>query len=242
MLVDRAGPGRRGAPGRAPAGPGTQGRPGGRGRATLTTVSDSLDLGLFPLDLVLLPGERVPLHLFEPRYRQLYADCTLEDTPFVVLQTGPTGTAEVGCSARFETLVRRFDDGRLNVLVQGIAPVRLIEETEGRLYFSALVEPLEDDPAAPPAELVADVLTRFRALAGLGESEMPEAPEGAPLSYAMAGAFDLPATAKQELLESRDEGERLAMVAGLLATVDKETEHARMAAQRASTNGKVSTP
>jgi Lon protease-like protein len=205
-------------------------------------VSDSLDLGLFPLDLVLLPGERVPLHLFEPRYRQLYADCTLEGALFVVVQTGPTGTAEVGCSARFETLVRRFDDGRLNVLVQGVAPVRLIEETEGRLYFSALVEPLEDDPAPAPAELVADVLTRFRALAGLGGSEMPEAPEGTPLSYAVAGAFDLPAAAKQELLESRDEGARLAMVAALLATVDKEMEHARMAAQRASTNGKVSTP
>lgn len=215
---------------------------GGGGRARLTPVSDSLDLGLFPLDLVLLPGEKAPLHLFEPRYRQLYADCTLEDTPFVVVQAGPTGTAEVGCSARFETLVRRFDDGRLNVIVQGVAPVRLIEETEGRLYFSALVEPLEDDPAAAPPELVADVLARFRALAGLGPAEMPDAPEGVPLSYAVAGAFDLPSGSKQELLESRDEGTRLAMVAELLATVDKEMEHARMAAHRAGTNGKVSTP
>lgn len=205
-------------------------------------MSESIDLGLFPLDLVLLPGEKAPLHLFEPRYRQLYADCTLEDRPFVVLQAGPTGTAEVGCSARFETLVRRFDDGRLNVLVQGIAPVRLIEETEGRLYFSALVEPLEDDPAPAPPGLVAGVLTRFRALAGLGGSEMPDAPEGVPLSYAVAGAFDLPDTAKQELLESRDESARLAMVAELLARVDKEMEHARMAAHRASMNGKVSTP
>lgn len=215
---------------------------GGGGRARLTPVSDSLDLGLFPLDLVLLPGEKAPLHLFEPRYRQLYADCTLEDTPFVVVQAGPTGTAEVGCSARFETLVRRFDDGRLNVIVQGVTPVRLIEETEGRLYFSALVEPLEDDAAAAPPELVADVLARFRALAGLGPAEMPDAPEGVALSYAVAGAFDLPSGAKQELLESRDEGTRLGMVAELLATVDKEMEHARMAAHRAGTNGKVSTP
>lgn len=215
---------------------------GGRGRATLTAVSDSLDLGLFPLDLVLLPGEKTPLHLFEPRYRQLYADCTLEDVPFVVLQAGPAGTAEVGCSARFETLVRRFDDGRLNVIVQGEAPVRLIEETDGRLYFSARVERLEDDPAPAPPELAADVLTRFRALAGLGPSEMPDVPEGVPLSYAVAGAFDLPSGAKQELLESRDEGARLGMVTELLATVEKEIEHARMAAHRASTNGKVSTP
>lgn len=205
-------------------------------------MSDSLDLGLFPLDLVLLPGEKVPLHLFEPRYRQLYADCTLEDQPFVVVQAGPTGTAEVGCTARFETLVRRFEDGRLNVIVQGAAPVRLVEETEGRLYFSAIVEPLEDEPGTPPPEVVADVLARYRALAGLGENDMPDAPEGVPLSYAVAGAFDLPAGAKQELLESRDEGTRLAMVVDLLTAVDREMEHARIAAHRAGTNGKVSTP
>src|SRR4029450_941005 len=108
---------------------------------TLGRVSDPLDLGLFPLDLVLLPGERIPLHLFEPRYRQLYADCVLEDSPFVVLQAGPPGTADVGCSALFESLVRRFEDGRLNVIVAGVEPVRVIEETEGRLYFSARVAP-----------------------------------------------------------------------------------------------------
>jgi Lon protease-like protein len=205
-------------------------------------VSDPFDLGLFPLDLVLLPGEKTPLHLFEPRYRQLYADCTLEDTPFVVVHGGLTGTAEVGCSARFESLIRRFEDGRLNVIVQGVAPVRLVEETEGRLYFSALVEELEDAPATPAAGLVDDVLTRYRALAGLDEGGMPEAPEGTPLSYAVAGAFDLPLEAKQQLLESRDEAERLALVAELLAAVDKEMEHARVAAHRAGTNGKVSTP
>lgn len=59
-------------------------------------MSEIADLGLFPLGLVLLPSERAPLHLFEPRYRQLYADCVLEDTPFVVVQAGPTGTADVG--------------------------------------------------------------------------------------------------------------------------------------------------
>lgn len=205
-------------------------------------MSDPLDLGLFPLDLVLLPGEKAPLHLFEPRYRQLYADCTLEDVPFVVVHGGLTGTAEVGCSARFESLIRRFEDGRLNVIVQGVTPVRLVEETEGRLYFSALVEELEDASAAPDPALVEDVLTRFRALAGLGEDGMPEAPDGVPLSYAVAGVFELPLDAKQRLLESRDEAERLAMVADLLAAVDKEMEHARMAAHRAGTNGKVSTP
>ena len=237
MLVDPAG-------GRAdPVAPVPAARDGtrGRGASRLRGVS-GLDLGLFPLDLVLLPGERAPLHLFEPRYRQLYADCTLEDRPFVVVHAGETGTADIGCTARFETLVRRYDDGRLSVVVQGVEPVRLVEETDGRLYFSAVVEPLSDDPSPAPAGLAADVLARFRALAGLGDAAKPEAPEGTPLSYAVAGAFALPSDAKQRLLESRDEGERLGMLADLLRGVERQMEHARVAAQRASTNGKVATP
>jgi Lon protease-like protein len=200
-----------------------------------------MDLGLFPLDLVVLPGEAVPLHLFEPRYRQLYADCVLEDRPFVIVREGPTGPADVGCSTRFETLVRRFEDGRLNVIAQGLEPVELVEESEGRLYFSARVRPLADEAAEAPPELAGRVLARFRALADLPEDAMPPAPEGTPLSYAVAGAFELPAGPKQELLESRDEGARLAMVEEILATADQGLQHARIAAERASTNGKVAT-
>ncbi len=205
-------------------------------------MSDPLDLGLFPLDLVLLPGERVPLHLFEPRDRQLYADCVLEDRPFVILRASPQGTEDVGCSARFETLVQRFEDGRLNVVVAGVEPVRVVEETDGRLYFSAQVEALADEPADAPEELVARVMGRYRSLAGLDDSSPPGLPEGVPRSYAVASRFELPSEPKQELLEERSEPRRLELVAGLLEQVDKEMAHARLAARRASTNGKVSTP
>ncbi len=203
---------------------------------------DAPDLGLFPLGLVLLPSELIPLHLFEPRYRQLYADCVLEDRPFVVVQAGPTGTADVGCSARFEKLVRRFEDGRLDVIVQGVAPVRVVEETEGNLYFSARVEPLDDEEGEVPPDLSEGVLRRFRSLAGLPDDARPEAPEGTPLSYAVAGRLELAPGPKQQLLESRDEAHRLALLSELLDAVGREMEHARMAARRASTNGKVSTP
>lgn len=205
-------------------------------------MGDLQDLGLFPLELVLLPGERVPLHLFEERYRQLYADCVLEDQPFVIVQAGPTGTAEIGCAARFDELARRFEDGRLNVIVLGVSPVELVEETEGRLYFSAMVRELSDEPVEPPEALVEGVLASFRAAAGLPDDVTPPAPDGVPLSYAIAGAFELPAGAKQELLESRDEASRLRMVAELLQGADREARHARRAAERAASNGKVSSP
>lgn len=215
---------------------------GGGSPDTLGRVSDRPDLGLFPLDLVLLPGERVPLHLFEPRYRQLYADCVLEDSPFVIVRAGVTGTADIGCSARFDSLVRRFEDGRLNVVVAGIEPVRIVEETEGRLYFSALIEPLQDEPGEAPADLVQRVMARYRSLAGLEADQPSGLPEGVPRSYAVAGRFELPADPKQELLELRSETSRLELVATLLEAVGREMEHARTAARRAATNGRVTTP
>ena len=205
-------------------------------------MSDERDLGLFPLDMVLLPGETMPLHLFEPRYRQLYADCVLEDTPFVIVHAGAAGTEDVGCAARFETLVQRFEDGRLSVIVEGVEPVRIVEETEGRLYFSARVEALEDEPGDAPDELVASVLARFRELAGLADAAVPQTPEGVALSYGLAGAFELPPAAKQELLQSRDETARLRLLAELLEAVAKEMAHATEAAHRAGTNGRVTTP
>ena len=110
----------------------------------------------------------------------------------MVVQAGPTGTADVGCSARFETLVRRFEDGRLNVIVAGRARrCALVEETEGRLYFSALVRDAGGRALrAAPAASSTEVLDRFRALAGLADdAPPPEPPEGVALSYAVAGAL-----------------------------------------------------
>jgi ATP-dependent Lon protease len=205
-------------------------------------VAATEDIGLFPLDLVVLPGELVPLHLFEPRYRQLFADCVLEDRPFTVVRAGPTGTADVGCSARFETLIRRFADGRMNVTAVGQEPVEVVEETEGHLYFSAEVRPLEDEPSTPEPAVVEEVLERYRALAGLDPGAPPRVPEGVPLSYGLAGTLELGPGPKQVLLETRDEAGRLGVLARILVAAEGEVEHARMAATRARSNGKVTAP
>lgn len=205
-------------------------------------MSGLLDLGLFPLDLVALPGERMPLLLFEPRYRQLYADCVLEDRPFAIVQAGPSGTVTVGCSLRFTTLVRRFADGRLSVVATGETPVEIVDETEGRLYFSATVRELADADVTPEPGLADEVLGRFRELSGRPEGARPGEEEGVALSYGIAAAIEIPPGPKQELLESRDENERLRMVRALLATADHDAQHARLAAARAKTNGKVSHP
>jgi len=207
-------------------------------------VTDAADLGLFPLGMVLLPGERVPLHLFEPRYRALAADCILEDRAFVLVQGGAEGVSRVGCSARFESLLRRFSDGRMNVTVMGVEPVELIEATGGHLYPSAQVRPLEDDGAVPDDALVAEVVGLFRTLSEqvAGGARDPEVPEGVALSYAVAGALEMAPELKQTLLDSRSEPTRLAAVRQVLDDAREGVDRSKVAAERAQNNGKVIAP
>jgi Lon protease-like protein len=221
----------------------------GRARTPVDSdgVSDLGELGLFPLGMVLLPSEHVPLHIFEPRYRQLTADCALEDRSFVMLQAGPEGTARVGCTARLDTLLRRFEDGRMNLTVVGIEPVEILETlppTDARLYLAARVRPLADEPGEPDPELAETVRALYRALSEqvTGEARDPEVPEGVPVSYAVAGAVDLAVEPKQELLELRDEDERLRRLAAIRQGAAAGMDRAKVAAERAQGNGKVSAP
>ena len=202
------------------------------------------DLGLFPLGLVLLPGERVPLHLFEPRYRQLMADCVLDDRPFVILQDHGEGASPIGCTARFVALGRRFVDGRMNVTVAGGQVVRVLEQTSGRMYLSAWVEAVDDDMADAPAELRDEVHDLFGRLVAeiAGEGNAPPIRDDVPLSYAIAGMIEMPAEPKQDLLECRDEEVRLAMVRDILSAALQGADRERIAAARARTNGKVALP
>ncbi|MBM3665446.1 MAG: hypothetical protein FJW92_06605 [Actinobacteria bacterium] len=207
------------------------------------------DLGLFPLGLVLLPGERVPLHLFEPRYRQLMADCVLDDRPFVILQDHGEGASPIGCTARFVALGRRFADGRMNVMVSGgqvvrVLEVRVLEQTSGRMYLSAKVEEVTDDSPAAPDELQDDVRELFARLVAeiAGEGHAPPIRDDVPLSFALAGMIEMPAEPKQDLLECRDEEVRLAMVRDILGAALESADRERIAAARARTNGKVALP
>ena len=202
------------------------------------------DLGLFPLGLVLLPGERAPLHLFEPRYRALLADCVLDDRPFVILQAHGEGASAIGCTARFTGLGRRFADGRMNVSIIGERIVRLLEETSGRLYFTAWVEGVDDDSDVGSEERIAEVHDLFQRLVNEIAPTAPPPPirDDIPLSYAVAGMIEMPVEPKQDLLECRDEDLRLGMVCAILSAALDGADRERIAAARARTNGKVALP
>jgi Lon protease-like protein len=197
------------------------------------------EIGLFPLEIVLLPTERIPLHIFEPRYKELIRECLEHDAPFGLVYADEEGVSDVGTEARVVTVLERFDDGRLNILVEGGERVRLVELTSGRSFRTAEVEPLDDDdPVEPDASDTAVAIGAFRALALLAETEPGEIDASSPqLSFELAARVELPAPAKQQLLELRSERARLRLVAELIDAAGRLLTAAKELAERASRNG-----
>jgi len=196
------------------------------------------EIGLFPLGIVLLPTERVPLHIFEPRYCELIGECLEEEIEFGLVYADEDGVREVGTLARVSDVLERFDDGRLNVVVEGGLRFRVERVTRGRSFMTAVVETLEDDSSGTEEETAGRAAGAFRALAALAGAE-PEPPdESSPqLSYELAAQVELAAEAKQDLLESRSEQERLEFVAELLDLARQALIATRELGERAKRNG-----
>ncbi len=200
-------------------------------------------LGLFPLGLVLLPGEVLPLHIFEERYKKLIGE-RLEGGEFGIVLAEKDSVRECGCSARVVQLVERLDDGRMNVLIEGERRFRLIEVREPGEpeadYLSASVDYYRD--AAPEAteELRAAALDLFRRLLLLlMDVESPREPTGeGPLSFRVATAVDFGAPLKQELLESLSEEQRLETLVTVMTTLLPRLELRKVREEAIRGNGK----
>jgi Lon protease-like protein len=201
------------------------------------------EIGLFPLELVLLPSERVPLHVFEDRYRELVGESIAEGVEFGVILEDGDGLRQVGTQTGVIELVHTFDDGRMNVLVEGRGRFRIVEETEGRSYRTAEVEPLEDTPGEEPsAEEVERTLEAFRRLATIAEADEVDVPAlggETLLSFQLAARVDFGTVLKQELLELRSERARLDRLVDLLGQAAGALARERVVRERASGNGKV---
>ena len=196
------------------------------------------DLGLFPLNLVLMPGERVPLHIFEPRYRELIGECLDNLTEFGLIYQQGVALSPVGTRARVEGVLERFPDGRLNVVVAGTTRFRLIEETAGRSFITARVGDLDDIGDPPSEQEVAACLAAFaETQAGAGVLGLDSTPEG--LAFAVAAAAGLPNEIKQQLLEMLSERDRVVALTEVLIGPAGAEIRAREIEQRASGNGKV---
>jgi Lon protease-like protein len=203
-----------------------------------------LELPIFELPLVLLPGEQVPLHIFEDRYKRMVGTAIEQNEPFGIVLRDDEGARSIGCTARIDDVLERFDDGRMNIVVSGEAPFRILDRFESSEYPAGEVELIPEEEVPPIDEASASAARE--AFAELAERATGQRPDPGELddasAYAIAARIELPAETKQLLLETRDEDERMALLANALGAVGKALERAEEAAERASGNGKVQFP
>jgi ATP-dependent Lon protease len=199
-----------------------------------------VELGLFPLGIVLLPTEQLPLHVFEDRYKELIGECLESDTEFGLLYADEDGIRDVGTRARVVEVLTRFEDGRLNILVEGGERFRLDELTDARSFHTGRVLPIHDEEDSADAAAIQEALRIFGVLRDLTGSEV-ELPDPAlrQLSFALAAKVELPPEEKLALLREVSERRRVELVQELLERAVLTAQRVRRAAERASTNGRV---
>ncbi|MBV9214045.1 MAG: LON peptidase substrate-binding domain-containing protein [Actinobacteria bacterium] len=195
---------------------------------------------LFPLGLVLLPHEVVPLHIFEDRYKLMIGNCLEHESEFGIVWLSDDGLREIGCSARVSQVLDRMDDGRMNILARGERPFRLVRRIEDLPYPAGEVEFLDDDEEEPDPELLAEAHDRYADLVEQVTDERPGGQELAGLgAYGMAATIELSPAPKQALLEERSESARLRVVAELFELAQQRIEQAERTSELARSNGKV---
>jgi Lon protease-like protein len=204
---------------------------------------DGLELPIFELPVVILPGELLPLHIFEERYKRMIGHCLDNAEPFGIVFRDEGGNAHrIGCMARVTEVVERFDDGRMNVVVAGEQPFKVLERFEAGDFPAGEVEPIDasDDREEEDPEAASVAREAFAELVRRVSGEPPDSAElEAENSYGIAARVELPPDTKQALLELRSEPDRMRMLGNALRALVAALARSRDIAERAKMNGKV---
>ncbi len=201
------------------------------------------ELPIFELPLVLLPGELLPLHIFEDRYRRMIGRSLEGGEPFgVVFRDEDGGARRIGCTARVAEVLERFEDGRMNIVVVGELPFKVLDRFQAPDFPAAeveLIDVAEESAAGDPRE-AGDARSAFAKLLEEISGERPDTGElDQQSAYALAGRIELPAETKQRLLELRSEDERMRLLKRSLGAVAAAINRSQEIAERAQTNGRV---
>jgi Lon protease-like protein len=201
------------------------------------------DFPLFPLGIVALPSELVPLHIFEERYKTMIARCEEEGSEFGIVWVADDGLRSVGCACEIAEVLERLDDGRVNLVARGTRPFRIEARQDELAYPAGVVEFLEEPPEEEDAGLASDAHAAYAELVRQATDRTPDEAEIAGMSaYEMAATVEFGADAKQDLLDLRSEAARLEMVARLFRAAIKRLDFVEHAEARARSNGKVRFP
>ena len=201
------------------------------------------DIPLFPLNVVLMPGAPLPLHIFEERYKQMVNECLEQESEFGMVFADESGTREVGCTARIVELVERYEDGRMLILVEGSRRFRLNNVLTGKPYYVGEIDFFEEEDeegdVGPLAEECIALLERVVEAATEGSVGIEIEPPYRNLSFAIAGRVEFEPDTRQQILELTSEKERLEKVKELLTAAAERLERERQAREKAQTNGRL---
>ena len=171
---------------------------------------------LFPLNVVLLPGAALPLHIFEPRYRQMIRQCLDNKTEFGLLLSLPKGIVRVGCSAEIVDVVKRYNDGRMDIVTVGRAPFRIVELLNPEAFaeeglLEGQVDYLDDRERPVCSKVRRELVELYEICHTIIFDDYPRSiqnivPED--LSYIVAGTLPMDLMWKQQVLELRSEADR----------------------------------
>ena len=195
---------------------------------------------LFPLNVVLLPGADLPLHIFEPRYLEMVECCLKEKCEFGVLLALPKGVARVGCTAEIIEVVKRDADGTVDILTIGREPFRVIEFIEEQPLAEGHVDYLEDRDIPPNMTLRRELIELYETCHTLVFEDYPkntEPAESSRLSFIVAGTLPMDLLWKQQILELRSEADRQERLVGYLRAWAPHLQKTGVMRQRAGGNG-----
>jgi Lon protease-like protein len=198
------------------------------------------DFPLFPLGIVALPGELIPLHIFEERYKTMMNECLRDEREFGIVWLSGDGLREIGCACEIDRVLERMEDGQMNLLARGTRPIRVLERQGELAYPAGVVEFVHDrdDPVDP--DLLRAAHDAYGELVRRATDREPDEQEVAEMSaYAMAATVDFGLDAKQGLLDLRSENARLRLVTRLFRAALKRLDFVDRAQARARSNGKI---
>lgn len=200
---------------------------------------------LFPLNVVLLPGADLPLHIFEPRYRKMVCTCIEDDREFGILLALPKGIVRVGCTAQVTEVIKRYPDGRMDILAAGREPFRIVDLINAEGYandelLEGQVDYLDDRDRALDAQVKRELVELYEACHTLIFEDYPknisqEAAEN--LSYVIAATLPMDLLWKQQILELRNEADRQERLVSYLRGWAPHLQKVEKAKARSAGNG-----
>ena len=199
-------------------------------------------LPLFPLEVVLLPGALLPLHIFEPRYKEMIGECLEQKAEFGVVRVKEEEVSDLGCTAEVLKVIKQYDDGRMDIITVGRRRFEVMQLNHERSFLQADVIYVPDEPSSASQEQNQRIVELHKEILKLANADEPDYSElkQHQLSYELAGSLPIDLDFKQSLLAMKSEAERIPAIISFFEGIVPSLRHTAHVRRKAGGNGHAS--